>query len=141
MMTSLVAQVGPMSFEDTVRGTVPYLIFFAVLFAVGLFLAPSRLKPAERAYWAASVNSLVHGVLVAPLSFHAAMTSTPPLWAQQDYRLATPQTAVPIFLFLGYLIVDTPGLFCEISRIGPKQCPSLAAPAFCLKISSVPAWQ
>ena len=95
----------------------PYVAAFSAILVASLLLAPRRLdekKKGERAYYASSVMSLVHGTTVSALSFGAGLQSElwPLSWSTPwDFHLTTDTTHACINMFVAFLLVDLVPLF------------------------------
>jgi len=62
------------------------------------------LPSAARGYWAASVVSTIHAVLLSAFCYHAATSGS--LWTRWDLFLSTPESEFCISVFCGYLCSD-----------------------------------
>lgn len=84
-----------------------YAIFFAALILVMRETAPASLDGPTRMYWATSAVSLIHGVVISYLAWHA-MT---PFWTSFDLHLVTPESIRCQQIYLGYVTADLVPLF------------------------------
>ena len=79
-----------------------YALCFGALLLVTKQTAPASLDAANRAYWASSCVSTIHGVIIAYLSWRAMA----PFWPSSDLYLVTPESNRCQQIYLGYIAAD-----------------------------------
>ena len=71
-----------------------------------VFDTPRHMKTSDRAYWAASITSSVHALLIVKMSV-GALVSTPELADTSNINVTSPQSVLTGHVFWAYIISDT----------------------------------
>jgi len=81
-----------------------HAVFWAAYSGSGSSSIYQKLPSSEKGYWAASIVSTVHAVLLSILCYSSAQSSG--VWEKWDFFLTTPETYLCCAVFCGYLIAD-----------------------------------
>ena len=82
-----------------------HCVYWAARFVSSAFSSTyASLKESEKGYWAASVTSSVHAVIITIMAVDASNSSG--MWTTEDFFLTTPATTYCMKVLVGYIMSD-----------------------------------